>query len=169
MFKGCRVLDLCCGDGFYAYHFYADIASHVDAIDSDTEALTHAGKYHHHPKISYRQINVVEDGFPSDHYDVITWDAAIEHFLPEQIRGVLKKCVTALKTSEGILCGHTILARGLQKGHVEHQHEFSSVEELKEILGEFFPFVGTVVTVYPERDNIYFRATFDQDRLRRFT
>jgi hypothetical protein len=36
------------------------------------------------------------------------------------------------------------------------------------ILAEFFPFVGTVETEYPERHNIYFRAAFDQDRLRRF-
>jgi ubiquinone/menaquinone biosynthesis C-methylase UbiE len=168
MFEGCRVLDLCCGDGFYPYHFYAEIASLVDAVDSDPMALAHARKYHHHPKINYLQTDVVSDDFPASNYDVITWDGAIEHFSVDQIQGVLDKSVEVLQASEGILCGYTILARGSDRSHPLHQHEFSSAAELKQILAEFFPFVGTVETEYPERHNIYFRAAFDQDRLRRF-
>ena len=67
-----------------------------------------------------------------------------------------------------MLNGYTIIARSTDKSHPEHQHEFSSAAELKELLGEFFPSVGTVETEYPERHNIYFRAAFDPTRLRRF-
>ena len=103
MFEGCRVLDLCCGDGFYPYHFYSGIASHVDAVDRDHTAIAHARKWHSHPKISYVQLDVVTDDLPGTDYDydVITWDAAIEHFSTDQIRIVLKKCVEALKTPGG--------------------------------------------------------------------
>ena len=101
MFERSRVLDLCCGDGFYPYHFYAKIASHVDAVDLDPPALTHARKWHSHPKISYVQMDVVTDDFPGTDYDVITWDGAIEHFSTDQIWIVLKKCVEALKTPGG--------------------------------------------------------------------
>lgn len=168
MFEGCQVLDLCCGDGFYPYHFYSSIASHIDAVDWDPTAIAHAHKWHNHPKISYVQLDVVTNAFPGTDYDVITWDGAIEHFSSDQIRIVLKKCVRALRIPEGMLCGYTIIARSSDKSHPEHQHEFSSAAELKELLREFFPFVGTVETEYPERHNIYFRAAFDPTRLRRF-
>ncbi|TKS58184.1 MAG: hypothetical protein EWM72_03180 [Nitrospira sp.] len=169
MFEGCRVLDICCGDGFYPYHFYSGIASEVDAVDSDPKAIAHARKWHSHPKITYLQRDIVTDNFPRAVYDVITWDAAIEHFSPDQIRHILNKCVDALKSREGgILCGYTIIARDSIKSHPEHEHEFSSAGELKELLGEFFPCVGTIETEYPERHNVYFRASFQLGRLRRF-
>lgn len=168
MFEGCRVIDLCCGDGFFPYHFYAEIASHVDAVDRDPAAIAHARKWHSHPKINYVQMDVVTDDFPGTDYDVITWDAAIEHFSLDQIRIVLKKCVKALKTPGGVLNGYTIIAHSSVKSHPEHQHEFSSATELKDLLAEFFPFVGTMETEYPERHNVYFRAAFDSTRLRRF-
>ena len=101
MFEGCRVLDLCCGDGFYPYHFYVKIASHVDAVDRDPTALAHARKWHSHPRISYIQLDVVTGQFPGIDYDVITWDGAIEHFSMDQIRIVLKKCVETLKLPGG--------------------------------------------------------------------
>jgi SAM-dependent methyltransferase len=168
MFEGCRVLDLCCGDGFYPYHFYAKIASHVDAVDRDPTALAHARRWHSHPRVSYVQLDVVTDDFPEIDYDAITWDGAIEHFSMDQIRIVLKKCVETLKLPGGVLNGYTIIARSTDKSHPDHQHEFSSPTELKELLGKFFPFVGTVETEYPERHNIYFRAAFDPVRLQRF-
>jgi ubiquinone/menaquinone biosynthesis C-methylase UbiE len=34
-----NVLDLCCGDGFNAYHFYSLRSRHVTAIDFDLEAI----------------------------------------------------------------------------------------------------------------------------------
>jgi 2-polyprenyl-3-methyl-5-hydroxy-6-metoxy-1,4-benzoquinol methylase len=169
MFEGCRVLDLCCGDGFYPYHFYSGIASHIDAVDWGSTAVAHARKWHSHPRITYSQMDIVADNWPETDYDVITWDGAIEHFSTDQTRTVLGKCVQALKAQGGILCGYTIIARGPDKSHPEHQHEFSSASELKERLNELFPSVGTIETEYPERHNIYFRAAFDSNRLRRFT
>ena len=168
MFQGCRVLDLCCGDGFYAYHFYSGSASHIDAVDLDPMAIAHARKWHSHPKIKYAQLNVANDMFPGAEYDVITWDAAIEHFQTDQIRTILGKCASALKDTTGVLCGYTIIARSSDKSHPEHKHEFVSAAELKDLLLTSFPFVGTIQTEYAERHNIYFRAAFRSDRLRRF-
>ncbi len=115
MFEGCKVLDLCCGDGFYPYHFYAEIASHVDAVDRDSTALSHARKWHTHPKVNYIQMDVVADDFPGINYDVIAWDGAIEHFSTEQIRIVLQKCVRALKTRGGGCCPAIQSSRAVQR------------------------------------------------------
>jgi methylase of polypeptide subunit release factors len=71
MFSGCRVLDLCCGDGFYAYYFYSSIASRIDAVDRDPKAIRHAKKWHHHPNIQFVQLDAVSDAFPMAEYDVI--------------------------------------------------------------------------------------------------
>lgn len=47
MFKGCRVLDLACGDGFYAKYFYLSTgATLIDGIDINSKAIAHAKKYH---------------------------------------------------------------------------------------------------------------------------
>jgi SAM-dependent methyltransferase len=167
MFAGCRVLDLCCGDGFYPYHFYSGTAAHIDALDRDPGAIAHARKWHPRPNIRFQRADVVADDFPGADYDVITWDAAIEHFAEDDIRRVLGKAVRALKQPTGVLCGYTIIARS-KLSHPDHLHEFVSDNELKGILGEFFPHVGTVQTRYESRHNIYFRCTFDPARLRRF-
>ena len=168
MFQGCRVLDLCCGDGFYPYYFYSGTASQIDAVDRDPTAIIHARKWHGHPTIRYVQQDLIADEFPNTDYDVITWDGAIEHFSLDEIRQVLQKCVKAMKTPYGVLNGYTIIARDSGKSHPDHQHEFCSAEELKNLLREFFPFVGTLETKYPERHNLYFRAALHSDRLRRF-
>jgi len=168
MFQGCRVLDLCCGDGFYPYYFYSGTASQIDAIDRDPTAIIHARKWHGHPTIRYVQQDLIADEFPDTDYDVITWDGAIEHFSLDEIRQVLQKCVKAMRTPYGVLNGYTIIARDSGKSHPDHQHEFCSAEQLKDLLREFFPFFGTLETKYSERHNLYFRAAFHSDRLRRF-
>src|SRR5690348_13321606 len=38
MEPGCRVLDLCCGGGFFAYHFFSSKASSVLSVDFDQAA-----------------------------------------------------------------------------------------------------------------------------------
>ena len=168
MFQGCRVLDLCCGDGFYPYYFYSGTASQIDAVDRDPTAIIHARKWHGHPTIRYVQQDLIADEFPDTDYDVITWDGAIEHFSLDEIRQVLQKCVKAMKTPYGVLNGYTIVTRDSGKSHPDHQHEFGSAAELEKVLSEFFPFAGTLETKYSERHNVYFRAAFHSDRLRRF-
>ena len=168
MFGGCRVLDLCCGDGFYPYCFYSGTVSHIDAVDIDPASIAHARKWHNRPNITFAELDIVKDEFPETDYDVIVWDGAIEHFSTDNIRSILRKCAKALKAGTGVVCGYTLIARSADKSHPEHEHEFTSAAELTELLREFFPFVGTVETEYTERHNIYFRAAFQQERLRRF-
>src|SRR2546430_16559718 len=105
---------------------------------------------------------------PDNHRAYITWNGANAHFSLEEIRQVFQKVVKAIKKPYGVLNGYTIINRDSGKNHPDHQHEFCSAEELKSLLREFFPFVGTLETKYSERHNLYFRAAFHSDRLRRF-
>lgn len=43
-FPNCKVLDLCCGDGSYSFLFFADISSHIDAVDYTAPVLLYAKK-----------------------------------------------------------------------------------------------------------------------------
>jgi SAM-dependent methyltransferase len=164
MFEGCRVLDLCCGDGFYAFHFYAETAAHVDAVDLDPTALAHARRWHAHPRIRYSQVDVIEDPFPNSNYDVIIWDGAIEHFTLKEQRLILDKIRDALGP-HGILAGYTILGTEGELAHPRHKHEFQGRIELADVLAETFPHVATLETRYSERRNLYFRASEVPDRL----
>jgi SAM-dependent methyltransferase len=166
---GARVLDLCCGDGFYAYHFYAVRAESVDAVDRDAAAIERARRQYGHPRLAYHVADVVADPFPSASYDVISWDAAVEHFADDARDAVLSKCADALGAT-GVLCGHTPLVDESEKlvDNPFHAHDYSAASELVEQLELHFPHVATFVTEHPTRRNVYFRASRDASRLGRF-
>jgi SAM-dependent methyltransferase len=151
-----RVLDLCCGDGFYPFHFYAETASHIDACDWDDTALRHARRWHSHPRISYSRSDIIVDAFPNNDYDLVVWDGAIEHFALGDIRKILEKVRSSLGAL-GVLCGYTILNEG-PRMHPDHSHEFGSADELAELLLAVFPAAATLETEYSDRRNVYFRA-----------
>lgn len=168
MRPGCRVLDICCGDGFFPFAFYAGTAEHIDAVDRDETAIAHARKWHSLPNLTFHRADVVADPFPGTNYDVVCWDGAIEHFSAEQIRAILEKCAAVLSKPDGILCGYTMIERDDGPSHPDHQHEFTSSKQLEAVIRSVFPHVGTIETVYPERHNVYWRAAFSADRLTRF-
>ena len=68
---GSTVLDLCCGDGFYSYYFYKDLANKIDAIDNDFDAIRYSNKYHNAKNITYFKMDVNKAEFPSNYYDYV--------------------------------------------------------------------------------------------------
>lgn len=179
MKQGDRVLDMCCGDGFYSYHYYSTVAKHIDAIDIDEKSMQHAGKFHKTPNITYKLSNILTDPFPQGAYDVVIWDASVEHFDMPEIETVLGKCAKVLEASQGVLCGYTIIARKDDgPKHGWHKHEFSDAEELKAVFGKFFPYVTTFESKseladgdpnHTKRHNIYFKASFDKSKVLMFS
>ena len=85
-----NLLELCCGDGFNSRHFYINKAKKITALDFDETAIHHAKKYNHHPKISFVKADIRTD-IPSELYDNVIWDAAIEHFTEIEIEQIMKK------------------------------------------------------------------------------
>lgn len=167
MFDGCRVLDLCCGDGFYSFHFFADRAAHIDAVDFDQGAITHARRHHALPNITHGLLDVRSNGLPSDHYDVVVWDGAIEHFTLEEIDAILGRCAKALG-SEGVLTGYTMRREESGAQHPEHEHEFEDANEVRALLQRTFPEVAILENTTGGRRNLYFRAGFNRARLNGF-
>lgn len=168
---GCRVLDLCCGDGFYPYHFYVQQADQVDAVDRDARAITAARRQYAHPRLTYHVADVVTDPWPDATYDVISWDAAVEHFGGAELDTVVGKCRDALG-ADGVLCGTTPLVRDASphqdSDNPFHAHDYTSAGELEAMLRRFFAYVAVFATRHPTRENLYFRASQSRDRLGRF-
>lgn len=104
-----KVLELCCGDGFNAYHFYSIRAYHITAVDLDVDAIRHARKFNLASNIHYDLCDIRKT-IPEGEFDNIIWDAAIEHFTPIEIDDIMSK-IKERMSSEGVLSGYTIVER----------------------------------------------------------
>ena len=150
-----KMLEICCGDGFNARHFYSSAASSIIALDFDKDAIPHAKRFNSAPNISYVQQDI-RDGLPSGPFDNIVWDAAIEHFTEAEIDMIMGEIVQRLSPG-GILSGYTIVeAADGKKGNALHEYEFKSKEDLARFLTPHFAFVRVWETIYPTRHNLYF-------------
>jgi SAM-dependent methyltransferase len=133
MFRGCTVLDLCCGDGTYSRLFFSDVASKIDAVDNDRFALGYARRYNTAAPISYHEIDIVSQPLPDTRYDIVVWNAAICYFEQAQIRNILGKIVRAGKPGMR-LCGMLPKAAG----YVDHKTEFADARSVEALLEEYF-------------------------------
>jgi ubiquinone/menaquinone biosynthesis C-methylase UbiE len=136
MKPGCRILDLCCGDGFYPYHFYSGRAARIVAVDYDPEGIRFAKRHFKAANLEFRRCDIRVD-LPEHEFDNVTWDAGIDYFtLPET-----ELILTGLKrrlTPEGILSGVAPKWPKGYLGHVDQKNEFASAQELGDVLRRFF-------------------------------
>jgi 2-polyprenyl-3-methyl-5-hydroxy-6-metoxy-1,4-benzoquinol methylase len=151
---GGTVLDLCCGDGFYARHFFARRAARVLAVDSNRAALEHARRFNAAPNVSYQYCDVTID-IPPGPFDTVAWNAAIEHFTREESHAILLRVSAALAPG-GSLCGHAVADP--QSTYRYARQTFTGAEELAGLLGTVFPHVLVRTTCEPDRVNLYFFA-----------
>lgn len=164
MSPGCKVLDLCCGDGYFADVWFSTVAGHIDACDNDEDALCFAAARHSNTKIEYHRVNILTDPLPSTDYDVITWFEGIEHFPEHRIIRVLERIRSALNP-RGRLIGSTPLVTGkVGRGNRQHEREFDSRQDVEAVVKTAFPTVHTWATVYPGRTTCYFQASEREEK-----
>jgi SAM-dependent methyltransferase len=153
-----RMLEICCGDGFNARHFYSTAASSIIAIDFDVDAIPHAKRFNLASNIEYRQHDI-RNGLPPGPFDNIVWDAAIEHFTEQEIDKLLKEIV-ALLGETGIVSGYTLTERDDgRKSNALHEYEFKDKDDLRRFFTPHFKHVRVWETFYPTRHNLYFAAS----------
>ena len=150
MFRGCKVLDLCCGDGSYSYLFFSDIAGSVVAVDVDPQAVAYAKKYNSSSNISFERLDIVREALPKERFDIVVWNAAVCYFTEEEIGIVLRKII-AVGAPGMKLVGMLPKANGW----IDHKTEFSDLTVLEEFLSRYFESVvlrqldeGTVTSFY---------------------
>jgi SAM-dependent methyltransferase len=156
--QGGDVLELACGDGFNARNFYSLRSRRVIACDFDPKAIETARRKNTAPNVEFVLADI-RSAMPAGKFENIVWDAAIEHFTPDEIQTILKDIKSRL-TSEGILSGYTIVEKSDgTKSLSHHEYEFKSKEDLLRFLTPHFKNVTVFETIYPSRHNLYFWAS----------
>src|SRR5260370_36056489 len=85
-----KMLEICCGDGFNARHFYSSRASSIIALDIDKDAIPHAKRYNYAPNITYIQQDI-RIGLTAGPFDNILCEAAIAHFTETMIDQIMRE------------------------------------------------------------------------------
>ena len=155
---GGKVLELACGDGFNARNFYSLRSGSIIACDFDPKALETARRKNSSQNIRYVLADI-RVAMPKGIFDNIIWDAAIEHFTPEEIEKLMKEIKSRLKNS-GIISGYTIVEKKDDKNTFSHhEYEFKNKEDLMKFLTPHFKNVYVFETIYSSRHNLYFWAS----------
>src|ERR1700730_1194154 len=95
---GKRVLELCCGSGWYTDQFYSSFASEIVAVDFDPRAIEMAHLFHRRPNVRYEVMDIRES-FPEGPFETVIWDGAIEHFTVAEIDGIMGKMRQAMTSN----------------------------------------------------------------------
>ena len=90
MKQGCKVLELCCGDGFNAHYFYRARASSMLCVDFDPKAIAYARR-NFSSDITRYELADIRTQMPDGQFDNIIWDAAIEHFTESEIAAMIQE------------------------------------------------------------------------------
>jgi len=97
---------------------------------------------------------------PKGDYDNIVWDAAIEHFTPDEIISIMTNIKARLCKNNGILSGHTIVEKpDGTKSLSQHEYEFKNKADLERFITPYFKNVIVFETIHPTRHNLYFWAS----------
>ena len=153
-----NTLDLCCGDGFYTYFFYALRSKKITGIDFDKNAIKWAKRNFKSENLDFVLGDIRKD-IPNGPYKNIMWDAGIEHFTENEIKLIMHRIKEVL-LPEGILSGYTIKEPEHIGKHLhQHEYEFKSKDDLVRFLSPYFKNVHVLETVYPQRTNYYFYAS----------
>ena len=152
--KGGKVLELCCGDGFNARNFYSLTSLSVLACDFDPLIMKTARRKNSASNVSFVQADI-RTQMPEGTFDNIVWDAAIEHFTPDEIDAIMKNIKNRLSPT-GVVSGYTVVERGEGQKHLSHhEYEFKDKEDLRRFFIPYFKNVCVFETKYPDRHNLY--------------
>jgi SAM-dependent methyltransferase len=156
--KGGDVLELACGDGFNAKNFYSGRSKRVLACDFDPTAIATARRKNSAPNVTFVLADI-RTSMPEGTFQNVVWDAAIEHFTPEEIAGIMANIKKRL-TPDGVLSGYTLVERDDGHKHIhQHEYEFKDMADLETFLTPHFKSVRVFETIFPDRHNLYFWAS----------
>jgi 2-polyprenyl-3-methyl-5-hydroxy-6-metoxy-1,4-benzoquinol methylase len=150
--KNDKVLDLCCGDGSYAYLFYSDIASKVDAIDYDAGSIKYAKNMYYSNNINYICKDLLNFSFEQYFYNVIIWKAGIAYFTKENRSILFKKIFNSLKNNGKVYIS-TPLEDNITLG-ANQVEVITNLEEFEQEFNKYFIITFKQRIIYSTRINI---------------
>ncbi len=152
-FREPTVMELCCGDGFNARHFYAPVCKELLCVDFDEKVLRIAQKRNKSSNIVYVKKDIKKD-MPSIEggFHNIICDAALAYFNEKDISDIIAGVKKRLK-KDGIFSGMV--------GVEQHEggYMFAGVEDLRRFLSPYFQNVYVCETVSTIKHSLYFFAS----------
>lgn len=152
--EGDVVLDIGCGNGFFDQYFFVDVASKIDAIDIEEDAIINAKKNNAHEKIRYFRLDAVTGAFPSEKYDVIIMNSSIMYFKKKEIPILMNKILNCMN-DDSIFTG-SITMQPIENSKADGPQVFSTESEVKEFLAKYF----NNIHVWTRNELVYKQAYF---------
>ena len=156
---GGSLLELCCGEGFYAKLFFSTSAARVLAVDADVAAIRHASRFNAAPGVEYR-LHDIRAGLPPGDFDNIVWDGSLAYFTEDEAGSILRAAAAALSPN-GILSRSTVASNIANPASyiAGQRREIRDKDELRGLLSPHFASVAIWETVHPDRTNLYFACS----------
>ena len=150
IFPGAKVLDLCCGEGFYDRFYFANRAGQIDALDIDRKAIGLAQALNRRRNLRFCVGDIVEKGFPDSDYDVILCFSALQQMSRIQLETLIPKIRKTLKAN-GVFFGSVSL--------IPENDLFKTEEQVRAELAGYFQSVELNSLPWPNgRVECYFRC-----------
>lgn len=174
--KKLNVLDLCSGDSYFSQKFFYDLSDTIVSVDLDPKALArgknriknyqYMNKKHHFFQLDVEKIKII-DCLKSNElnikFDIVLFNAAIEHFKEEQLDFIFSSLKEVMK-QKSFISTYTIVEDENDQKYLPDHHEmfFSSKEHLEKIVSKYFKFTKSHHSLVNNRCNIYCIAS-DQE------
>ena len=150
--QGDVVADLGCGDGFFAYHFFAELASKVYCVDRDESALSQGQRLYADPKIEWIRGNVLDLEIPES--DVAFAFGVLEELNEDETDDFLLRMLGRTRT----FGGSTFLRPSGATSHPSHKRLFKSEAELLAKLRTVWKKAEVWTTYCQGRQDAYWKA-----------
>jgi len=167
--KKINILDLCSGDSYFSQKFFHDLSDTIVSLDLDSAALArgenrikhnqYMNKKHHFYKLDIEKIKILDflrNKKLDIKFDVVLFNAAIEHFKEEQLDFIFSSLKGVMK-QRSFVSTYTIVEDKNDQKYLPDHHEmfFSSKEHLENIVSKYFKFTKSHHSLVNDRCNIY--------------
>ncbi len=153
-----KLLEMCCGDGFYDFYFYKDRCQEIIGVELNDDVYNQSVRLHSADNITYLHQSIL-DFTPQDNYfDTVSIRGAIEHFSEENQQVIFKKALKTLKVG-GWFCGDTVA--NLEQEHsllISHEHEWINEDQMRTELSRVFDHVETSTLISQNRTTLLWKC-----------
>ena len=174
--KKINILDLCSGDSYISQKFFYDLSDTIVSLDLDSAAIERGKKRikhnqymntkHHFYQFDIEKIKIsdfLRNNKLDIKFDVILFNAAIEHFKEEQLDFIFSSFKEVMK-EKSFVSTYTIVEDENHQKYLPDHHEmfFSSKKHLENVVSKYFKFTKSHHSLVNDRCNIYCIAS-DQE------
>jgi cyclopropane fatty-acyl-phospholipid synthase-like methyltransferase len=174
--KKLNILDLCSGDSYISQKFFYDLSDTIVSLDLDPAAIArgknrikhnqYMNKNHFFYQFDVEKIkisNFLRNNELDIKFDVILFNAAIEHFKEEQLDFIFSSLKEVMK-EKSFISTYTIVEDENHQKYLPDHHEmfFSSKRHLENVVSKYFKFTKSHHSLVNDRCNIYCIAS-DQE------